>query len=45
MAVWDGTNDVGSNVASGIYIYPFQASTPEGKSGDFLSVKKMVMLN
>jgi hypothetical protein len=43
-AVWDGTNDVGSSVASGIYVYRFQASTSDGKFGDFLSVKKMVML-
>jgi photosystem II stability/assembly factor-like uncharacterized protein len=36
-AVWDGRNDLGAAVASGVYIYRFRA-------GDFLQVKKMILL-
>lgn len=35
--VWDGTNNSGARVASGMYLYRIQAS-------DFVAVKKMVML-
>ncbi|MCI0596125.1 MAG: T9SS type A sorting domain-containing protein, partial [candidate division Zixibacteria bacterium] len=35
--MWDAANDAGAAVASGIYIYRFQA-------GDFLQVRKMVLL-
>ncbi len=35
--VWDGTNDFGQKVASGVYMYRMQA-------GDFVSEKRMVLL-
>ena len=35
--VWDATNDAGSQVASGIYIYRFQA-------GEFSQIRKMILL-
>ncbi|NIW43720.1 MAG: T9SS type A sorting domain-containing protein, partial [candidate division Zixibacteria bacterium] len=35
--VWDGRNDLGAQVASGIYIYRF-------KAGDFLKVQKMILM-
>jgi hypothetical protein len=35
--IWDGTNDSGRNVASGIYFYRMNAN-------DFISVKKMILL-
>lgn len=34
---WDGTNNLGTKVASGIYIYTIQA-------GSFFDVKKMLFL-
>jgi hypothetical protein len=34
---WDGLNDMGTKVASGIYIYRFQA-------GDYLKVQKMMLM-
>lgn len=36
-ANWDGLNDKGASVASGIYIYRFEA-------GDFNSIQKMILL-
>lgn len=36
-SVWNGTNDAAQPVASGIYIYRFEA-------GDFLKVQKMILL-
>ncbi len=35
--VWDGLNDIGAQVATGIYIYRFEA-------GDFKQVKKMILM-
>jgi flagellar hook assembly protein FlgD len=37
MAVWDGRNDAGQFVSSGIYFYSL-------KAGDFAKTKKMVMV-
>ncbi len=36
-SVWDGSNDAGAKVSSGVYIYRFEA-------GDFSRVKKMILL-
>jgi hypothetical protein len=36
-AYWDGRNDVGESVSSGIYFYKFSA-------GDFSAIKRMVIL-
>jgi flagellar hook assembly protein FlgD len=36
-AVWDGRDDAGNPVASGIYLYRIQA-------GEFVNVRKMVLL-
>ena len=35
--VWDGVNDMGENVSSGIYLYKI-------KSGDFVKTKKMILV-
>jgi flagellar hook assembly protein FlgD len=35
--IWDGTDDTGSEVASGIYFYRI-------KAGDFVTAKKMMMV-
>jgi flagellar hook assembly protein FlgD len=34
---WDGRNDLGQSVASGIYIYRFQAA-------DFIKTQKMILM-
>jgi flagellar hook assembly protein FlgD len=34
---WDGTNDVGAKVSSGIYIYRLEAN-------DFVQAKKMILM-
>lgn len=39
---WDGTNDVGSPVASGIYVYRMEAKGEP--SGGFTMMKKMILL-
>ncbi|UCF64807.1 MAG: T9SS type A sorting domain-containing protein, partial [bacterium] len=36
-AVWDGRNDTGVNVSSGVYIYKFEA-------GNYTRVRKMMFL-
>jgi hypothetical protein len=36
-AYWDGTNDIGERVASGVYFYQL-------KSGEFSALRKMVIL-
>jgi hypothetical protein len=36
-AIWDGRNDVGSGVASGIYIYRLEA-------GNYISTRKMILM-
>ena len=36
-AIWDGTNDAGLSVASGVYLYRL-------KAGDYTAVRKMVLL-
>jgi flagellar hook assembly protein FlgD len=41
--VWNGRNDFGSQVASGIYFYRIEARPLDG-SETFVSVKKMLML-
>ena len=35
--IWDGKNDAGRQVASGVYMYRMQA-------GDFVKTRKMVLL-
>jgi hypothetical protein len=42
-ALWDGTNNTGVKVASGIYIYRFKAMEEGGKV-EFMKVRKMVFL-
>ena len=36
-AYWDGRNDVGEKVSSGVYFYTL-------KAGDFIATKKLVVL-
>ena len=40
---WNGTNNAGSKVASGIYIYRFRAED-NSRNVSFEKVKKMVLL-
>jgi len=42
-AVWDGRNDAGLTVGSGIYIYRFQAAAT-GESEKFLQIHKMIFM-
>jgi hypothetical protein len=42
---WDGRNQAGTNVASGVYFYRLEArSADSGPSGSFIDIKKMVLL-
>jgi len=42
---WDGTNNYGSPVSSGIYFYKLTARQNAGSStGDFTDQKKMVII-
>lgn len=41
---WDGRNDAGVNVASGIYIYRFEARSLNSTAAGFTQSKKMVLL-
>ncbi len=43
--LWDGTNDSGKDVASGIYFYQIKVENPaQGGVGDFTETKKLVLL-
>jgi hypothetical protein len=42
-AVWEGTNGLGRQMASGVYFYRMQA-TPSDGSPPFVSVKKMLLM-
>ena len=41
---WDGRNDVGVQVASGVYIYRFQARQVGSSTSDYLKVQKMMLM-
>jgi D-alanyl-D-alanine carboxypeptidase len=41
---WDGRNDTGKPVTSGVYLYRLWLSTPLGKAGEFMQTRKMVLL-
>ena len=41
---WDGTDDAGQPVASGVYLYRLWVSTPTGKAGDYTAVRKMLLI-
>ena len=43
-AVWDGRNDAGASVSTGMYIYRIEARPASGGSSEFVSVKKMLLL-
>ncbi|NIT56218.1 MAG: T9SS type A sorting domain-containing protein, partial [Aliifodinibius sp.] len=43
-AVWDGRNERGKQVASGIYVYRFSAESADDKAGSFQQVNKMILL-
>ena len=44
--VWDGTDEFGRPVGSGVYLYQIQARLPApgGQAGDFTQTKKMLLL-
>ncbi len=42
--VWDGRDDQGQAVASGMYIYRFEATPISGKAPRFIRTRKMVLL-
>jgi hypothetical protein len=42
--LWNGTNDAGVNLASGVYLYRMVASPADGKGGDFVDTKRLIML-
>jgi len=43
--LWDGRNDSGEDVASGIYFYRIKVEDPaSGGVGDFSQIKKLVLL-
>jgi hypothetical protein len=41
--VWDGRNEFGSQIASGVYFYRIEAKPADG-SDVFTSIRKMLML-
>jgi flagellar hook assembly protein FlgD len=44
-ALWDGTNDAGTSVGSGVYFYRLTAATIAGKAGDvFTATQKLVLV-
>jgi len=43
-AVWDGRDDNGNEVASGIYIYQLSVTSPTGTSDNFVSTRLMVLM-
>lgn len=42
--IWDGTDQAGKQVSSGVYLYRLWVSTPSGKSVEFMQTKKMVLV-
>ncbi len=42
--VWDGRNEGGEPVSSGVYIYRVRVSTPSEQAGAFVESRKMVLL-
>jgi hypothetical protein len=42
--VWNGTDNLGSKVSSGIYLYKLQATPIGEQSGSFSAVKKLVLI-
>jgi hypothetical protein len=43
-AKWDGRNNVGVPVASGVYLYRLQATTLEASAREFTSAQKMIII-
>ena len=43
-AVWDGVNNKGTQVASGVYFYRIEANGAAARSNSFTQVKKMLLL-
>lgn len=41
---WDGCNEAGEAVASGIYLYRLRVSTPGAGGSEYMQVRKMVLL-
>jgi hypothetical protein len=42
--VWDGRNDVGNKIASGVYFYRMVANDPTKRHDSFIAVRKMVVV-
>jgi hypothetical protein len=41
---WNGHNDAGVPLASGVYVYRFQAFGSSGEGGEFQKIQKMILL-
>jgi len=41
---WDGRNEVGSQVASGAYIYRLVVSPEDGSTQEFVQTKRMILM-
>ena len=42
--IWDGKDEAGKDLPSGIYIYQLQAKSGEGEGNSFVAVKKLTLL-
>ncbi len=43
-AKWDGTNDNGQTVGSGVYIYQLRVTAPSGKTSEHVFTRKMLLI-